>query len=204
MFRPDEEDKPFIARWNMLARILLVETSVKMVARAAMDYADFDDGSSCRPSAERLARETGYHEKTVRFAWSAMRGMGMAIRVAHGTSYRRQADEYELRIPDHWYGLPVLGPNGRKFTCLGCGKLFNPVGNCSVNELPTDKPGDDVVRFDLVKLVFCPAPRKVKGRAEDSCVMLWNKRRTAAGKPLWNKMGQERWELFRGARGDDW
>lgn len=204
MIRPDDEDKPFIARWNTLARILLIESSVKHIARAAMDYADFADGTSCRPSNERLGRETGYNERTVRTAWAVMRGMGLAIRVAHGTSYLRQADEYELQIPEHWDSLPVLGPHGRKFTCLGCGKLFNPQGNCSVNEHKDDKPGDDNVRFDLGKLCFCPAPRKSKGRDDDACIAVWNQRQTRAGSQPWNKLGQERWKNFREARGDDW
>ncbi|GIM88769.1 hypothetical protein [Paractinoplanes toevensis] len=204
MIRPDDEEKPFIARWNMLARILLVESSVKHIARAAMDYADFDDGSNCRPSNERLARETGYNERTVRFAWSALRGLGMAERVSRGTSYLRQADEYWLQIPEHWANFPILGPHGRKFTCLGCGKLFNPVGNCSVNELPTDAPGADMVRYDIAKMCFCPAPRKTKGRDDASCLAGWNQAQRKAGSPLWNQLGLERWKLFRQARADDW
>lgn len=202
--RPDDEDKPFIARWNTLARILLLETSVKMVMRSAMDYADFEDGSSCHPSNERIARETGYSERTIRFAWSVMRGLGLAERVSRGVSYMRLADEYTLTIPDHWESLPVLGPHGRKFTCLACRKLFNPVGNCTVNEVKTDKPGDDNVRFDLIKLCFCPAPRKTKGRDDEACVAAWNNQQKQNGSPVWNQLGQERWKLFREARADDW
>lgn len=204
MFAPDDEDKPFIARWNMLARILLVESSVKHVMRAAMDYANFDDGASCHPSNERLARETGYSEKTVRFAWSVMRGLGMAERVAHGVAHRRLADEYQLTIPDSWKGLPVLGPHGRKFTCLDCRKLFIPRGNCSVNEQPGDKPGDDNVRFDLGEMSFCPPPRKTRGREGTSCQAAWSERQVAAHSPPWLALGQERWRYFRQARGDDW
>lgn len=204
IFRPDDENKVFIARWNMLVRLLLVESSVKHIARSAMDYAGFEDGTSCYPSNERIARETGYNERTVRIAWSVLRGLGMAERVTQAISYKRIADEYELQIPGHWPNLPILGPHGRKFTCLGCGKLFNPQGNCTVNQLKTDKPGDDNVRFDLSKLVFCPAPRRTAGRAEDACQSKWDKRRTDSGQPTWNKMGSERWEQFREARGDDW
>lgn len=204
MFRPDDEDKPFIARWNMLARILLVETSVKLVARAAMDYADFGDGASCHPSNERLGRETGYSERTVRFAWSALRGMGMAERVGQAVSYKRIADEYVLQIPGHWESLPILGPHARKFTCLHCGKLFNPVGNCSVNELKTDSAGADAVRYDLGKMAFCPAPRRTKGREDAACLTSWNQAQKKAGSPMWNTLGQERWKGFRQARGDDW
>lgn len=204
MFRPDDEDKPFIARWNMLTRILLVESSVKLVARAAMDFADFDDGSSCFPSNDRIARETGFSDKTVRTAWAALRGMGMAYRAGRAVSYRRLADEYQLQIPEHWEGLPVLGPHIRAFTCLGCGKAFNPQGNCTVNSQPGDQPGADAVRFDLGRMVFCPAPRKTAGRSVDACKTVWSKERIDAGEQPWNQLGQERWELFRQARGDDW
>ncbi|HWB34888.1 MAG TPA: hypothetical protein VHA75_02580 [Rugosimonospora sp.] len=201
MFAPDDEGKPFIARWNMLVRILLVESSVKHVARAAMDYADFDDGSSCHPSNERLARETGLNERTVRFAWAAMRGMGMAERVAHGVAYQRLADEYQLTVPDSWRGLPTLGPFGQKFTCLGCGKRFNPQGNCAVSEYPDDKP--DTIRFNLARMCFCPAPRKTNGRDGTSCQTVWNQRQAASGAQPWGPH-QDKWKLFREARGDDW
>jgi hypothetical protein len=197
MFAPDDEDKPFIARWNMLVRILLVESSVKHIARAAMDYADFGDGSSCHPSNERLARETGYGDKTVRLAWSAMRGMGMAVRVSRGVSYQRIADEYELQIPDNWRTMPILGPHGRKFTCPACGKLFNPKGNCTVYK-------DDEVRFDVAELTFCAPPRKTAGRAEPSCLAVWNKRQAASGSQPFHKTGQDVWKRFQEARGDDW
>jgi hypothetical protein len=202
--RPDDEAKPFIVRWNTLCRILLVESSVKLVARSAVDFANFDNGSSCHPSNERIARETGYSEKAVRFAWSAMRGMGMAERVGNAVSYRRIADEYCLLIPSDWETLPVLGPYARKFTCLGCGKLFIPQGNCSVNAEKSDPKGGDAVRFDLSRLCFCAPPRAKEGRSGDRCVTVWNKRRVDAGQPTWGQMSQDRWDLFREARGDDW
>lgn len=204
MHAPDDEDKPFIARWNMLTRILLVESSVKLVARSAMDYADFYDGSSCHPSNERIGRETGYNEKTVRLAWQVMRGIGMAERVGHGVAHLRLADEYQLCIPDHWQSLPLLGPRGRKFNCLHCHKLFAPQGNCSVNAEPGDAPGGEKVRFDLSRMCFCPPPRKTKGREQPACLDLWNQSQAAAGGMTWYQLGEERWKLFRQARGDDW
>jgi hypothetical protein len=190
MFRPDDEDRPFIARWNMLARILLVESSVKLVARAAMDYADFDDGSSCHPSNERIARETGYNEKTVRLAWSAMRGMGMAVRVSRGVSYLRMADEYQLQIPDDWATLPILGPHARKFTCVYCRKVFNPKANCTVSK-------DDEVRFNVAELSFCAPPRKKVGRAEPYCLDEWNDAEIRAGRRPFFKLGSDVWKRFR-------
>lgn len=204
MFAPDDEDKPFIARWNMLTRILLVESSVKHVARAAMDFADFNDGSSCFPSNERIARETGFNEKTVRSAWSVMRGLGMAVRVTEAVSWRGLADEYQLQIPDGWRGLPILGPHARKFNCLACGRAFNPQGNCSVNAEPGDKSGADMVRFNLGRMTFCPAPRKTRGRGEPDCVSVWSRQQVNAGGKPWGQLGQERWELLWKARNDEW
>lgn len=197
MFRPDDEDKPFIARWNLFARILLVDTSIKLVARAAMDYADFDDGSSCHPSNERLARETGLNERTVRNAWAVMRGINMACRVGLANPHRRLADEYELQIPPNWERMPVLGPHGQKFTCPGCGKLFNPQGVCEVEP-------DGTVGYLLWKSTFCPAPRANKGRDGVSCLKVWNERRQKQGRKIWRDLGGDAWAVFREARGDDW
>lgn len=202
---PDDDSKPFIARFNALVRILLVEASVKGVARAVMaDYADFNDGSNCYPSNERLARETGYSERTIRFAWSVMRGLGMAERVGFAVPHRGRADDYTLRIPTGWRTFAILGPNGRKFHCVYCSRVFNPQGNCSVNSQPGDKPGADIVRWDLVRMVFCPEPRKVKGRQEPSCFQEWTKERRRAGAPTWDKLGADCWDLFREARADEW
>lgn len=197
MFRPDDESKPFIARWNMLARILLVETSVKMVARSAMDYADFEDGSSCYPSNERIARETGYNERTVRTAWAALRALRMAVRVSHGSAYARMADEYQLQIPDDWASFPILGPHGRKFTCVGCGKVFNPKSNCSVYK-------DDVIKYNVAELTFCAPPRSKKGRDAPDCLTEWNLRQVKSGEKRFHDRGSDVWKLFQQARSDDW
>lgn len=195
--RPDDPDKPFIVRWNTLARILLVDTSIKYVARAAMDFADYETGASCFPSNERIARETGYSEPTIRNAWKVMRGIGMAERVAFGVAHRRLADEYQLLIPGDWEMLPTLGPHGRKFTCVGCGKLFNPQGTCVVRD-------DGTVAFELSRMCFCAPPRAVKGRSEVSCLGGWSERQVQAGERPWTELGGDRWKAFRQARGDDW
>ncbi|GAA4928620.1 hypothetical protein GCM10023224_04840 [Streptomonospora halophila] len=197
MIRPDDETKPFVGRWNSLIRILLVESSVKHVARAAMDYANLYDGTSCHPSNERLARETGYNERTVRKAWAAMRGMGLAERVSHGVAHRRLSDEYQLVIPESWQSLPVLGPSGAKFTCVHCEKAFNPTGNCKVHP-------DGRVTFDLIPMVFCPEPRQRKGREEPWCATEWDGQRRASGETPWSQLGQERWKVFHLARGEEW
>lgn len=197
MIRPDDEEKPFVARWNTLVRSLLVESSVKLVARTAMDYADLYDGSSCRPSNERLARETGYSERTVRTAWATLRGLEMAERISYAVAHEHKADEYILAIPDNWSNLPLLGPRGRKFTCLNCEKLINPQGNCSVSE-------DETVRFNVRMFVFCPQPRKSKGRDDAWCFERWQAGRRHAGKRLWGDLGADVWKMFRVSRGDDW
>lgn len=196
--RPDDEDKPFIARWNALSRILLVEASVKLVARAAMDYAGFEDGSNCHPSNERIARETGYSERTVRTAWGVLRGLGMAEREEFAIAHERKADKYQLTIPDNWAHLPILGPSGRKFTCLSCNKRINPKGNCSLE-------ADERVTFNVREYVFCPAPRKTRGREEAWCYDVWNQRMKAISSPTWNERDNKGvWALFRRSRGDDW
>jgi hypothetical protein len=197
LFRPDDEEKPFIRRWNQLVKILLVESSVKHVARAAMDYANFADGSSCRPSNERLARETGYNERTVRNAWAAMRALGMADRVVRGTSYSGQADEYELAIPDGWEFLPVLGPHGRQFTCQWCGKLINPKGNCTVR-------ADGCIYYDVAEFVFCPPPRAKEGRPGPACLDEFNLKQQSQAKSSFHKLGNDVWSYFKKARSDEW
>lgn len=199
MIRPDDEDLPFVARWNALIRSLLIEPSVKLVARTAADYADFTDGSSCHPGNARLMRDTGYSDKTIRTAWATLRGMGLAVRVAVGNPAEGEADEYVLQIPDDWKRKPLLGPRGKAFRCLYCHKRFNPQPNSRVNEFKTDRSGDDAVRFKVFEFTFCPTPRKSAG-----CYELWTKARAEAGETPWPELGQKVWELFRESRGDDW
>lgn len=197
MIRPDDEDKPFVARWNSLIRSLLVESSVKLVARTAMDYADLYDGTGCHPSNERLARETGYSERTVRTAWGTLRGLDLADRVSRGVAHKREADEYDLIIPDGWVNLPLLGPRSRKFTCLNCGKVFIPQGNSELHK-------DGGVRFNVRLFVFCPPPRATKGREEEHCFKVWDHDRRHAGDQTWAQLGKDVWKLFQQARGDSW
>ncbi|GGM27779.1 hypothetical protein GCM10011608_10730 [Micromonospora sonchi] len=197
---PDDEDKPFIARWNVLVRILLVESSVKAVARSAMDFADFDDGSSCHPSNERIERETGLSERTVRTAWQVLRGLGMAERVGFGSPHRKLADEYQLVIPPWWQNLPIYGPHVRKFTCLYCQKLITPQGNCTV-KVDGDR---QKVSFEVHRMAFCPTPRATKGRVALDCLTEWNESQRQRGDPVWHEFGDDRWKLFRQARADEW
>lgn len=212
--RPDDEEKQFAPRWNLLTRILLVEPSVKLVARLAMDYADFDDGSSCYPSIERLTRESGLSDRTVRNGWAVLRGLGMAVRVSRGGSFRGAADEYQLEIPDGWESMPVLGPNRRKFTCPGCGNLFNPDAHSVLTDRSKDKTkpdgaprakAGDTVGWNVGRLTFCswPSERGTKGSAE--CLGSWDDRRRKSGDETWTKLGSDgKWSIFREARNDPW
>lgn len=192
MARPDD-DRPFPARWHHLVRLLLVDPSVKHVAHAAVDHADFVDGSECRPGNERLVRETGYSRKTVGVAWSVLQALGMAEQVTWHVSYKKQADEYDLAIPLDWESRPVLGPSGRKFTCQYCGKLFNPPGCCTVK-------ADGQIGWPLYRMVFCPAPRATAG-----CFQKWNQRQVVRGSAVWQDLAlEDKWKMFRLARNDDW
>jgi hypothetical protein len=193
--RPDDTAKPFAVRWNIFVRILLVESSVKLVARTAMDYADFDTGSSCHPSNQRLVRETCLGERTIRTAWGVLRGLGMAERIECAVAYAGQADNYRLVIPETWEAMPILGPHGRKFTCLNCGKLINPQGHSNLGK-------DGRVRCDVRLFAFCPAPRSGDG---PSCAQEWDDGRASAGERDWSRLdSDEIWKLFRLSRGDDW
>ncbi len=194
MIRPDDDTAPFVSRWNTLIRVLLVESSVKLVARTAMDYADFNTGANCHPSNDRLARDTGYSERTIRDAWSVLRGLDLAERVATAVAHARLADEYQLVIPGDWRGLPTIGPRGRKFTCLGCGKGFNPAAHQAKR-----KP-DGQVRFDVSRFCFCAAAR---GEHTSHCLRLWDLQRKQRGEKPWRDTA-DKWALFRQARGDDW
>lgn len=203
LFRLDDEDIPFIRRWNALARVLLVESSVKLVARLAMDYADFEDGTSCHPSIDRMARETGMSDRTVRNAWAVMRGTGLAERVSRGGSYHGMADEYHLQIPPHWQSLPILGPHMRKFTCPGCGKVFNPAGHSNLSKR-ADERGKDVVRFVVGKLTFCSWPNETGNKGSSACRQQWDAKQRKAGKKVWADLGDDVWKVFHEARADPW
>lgn len=214
--RPDDEDVQFAPRWNLLVRILLVEPSVKLVARTAMDHADFSDGSSCFPSIERMTRETGLSDRTVRNGWAVMRGLGMAVRVSRGSSYRGAADEYQLEIPDSWQSIPILGPHCKKFKCPGCGNLFNPDAHSILADrtkdktLPDGKPrpkaGDDVA-WIIGRLTFCSWPSTTKGgtKGNRDCRNAFDRKQRAEGAKLWDELDKEgKWRLFEHARDDPW
>jgi hypothetical protein len=203
MTRPDDEDKPFVVRWNAFVRVLLVDPSVKLVARTAMDHADNDDGTDVFISNERMARVTGYNEKTIRTAWATMRAFGMAVRTSTGgvtITGVRKADVHDLVIPKLWYLKPILGPHEGRFHCIQCGKVFNP-STSSLELIEDEKTGALVAKWNVYKLTMCPPPREKKGRPGDSCFKTWQER---SDRP-WSQLGNEGvWKLFEEARGDAW
>lgn len=203
MIRPDDEDRPFISRWNSLFRILLVESSVKLVARTACDFANFYDmgdkeaGGGAFPGNELLARETGLSERTVRTAWATIRGLNCAERVKTASfdpiRGKRTADEYQLVIPNGWKSYPVLGPKRGKFRCMHCDRLLTPQANSTAHT-------DGSVTFNVQRFIFCPPPRdKGKGKG---CFVDWTAFRRREGLDPWSKM--DVWKLFRLSRGEDW
>lgn len=213
MFRPDDEDKPFIRRWNQLTRILLVESSVKLVARAAMDFADFDDGSNCYPSIERLVRETGLSDRTVRNGWAVLRGLGMAERESYGNSFHGAAAVYQLQIPDSWQNMPTYGPHMRKFTCIGCGKAFTPDAHSILSDRTSDKTlpkgtprkeAGDAVAWVIGRLTFCSWPSTSGRTGNAKCREAWDLRRRREGEKDWNHIDDGKWEFFYQARNDPW
>src|ERR1022692_898211 len=127
MVTPDDEERPFVARWNILVAALIVEPSIKLVARTAVDYG-IADGAGIFPGNKRLARQTGLDERTIRQAWKFLRAQGMArlVRESSWSGDRRTADSYLLEIPAGWRNLPMLGPRAGQFGCQQCGRLFNP------------------------------------------------------------------------------
>jgi hypothetical protein len=200
----------FVRRWNVLVAALLVEPSVKLVAYQAGQYG-LADGLEIFPGNERLSRETGLCEKTVREAWHYLRGLKMAVRDSR-SKYNgrfRTADEYQLAIPEHWDGYAILGPSSRRFTCQYCGSLFNPPACAGFltdakGAYVLDRDGNRDVRWYLHKAAFCPAPRPPRklpnGRRparQRTCFERW---RAEGGK--WGD--DDSWDVFRKARDDPW
>ncbi|MCW2901783.1 MAG: hypothetical protein JWO67_4048 [Streptosporangiaceae bacterium] len=199
MIRPDDEGKPFVARWNSFIRVLLVEPSVKGVARAAMDHADFDYGTGVYAGNERLARVTGYSERAVRMAWAAMRSLGMAERVGYGSRNGGKADKYDLLIPSNWGNLPILGPHEGRFQCAHCNRAFNPSTSALVLH------DDGGCGWRVKEMVFCPPPKRRKdGPVPESCCSAWEREQKRDGNRSWEQLGGDVWKVFRQARNDEW
>jgi len=196
-FLPNGNPAPFIARWDTLVNALIVEPSVKLVARTAAGYGIYD-GTGIYPGNERLARQTSLSTECIRSAWKVLRAADMAVRDCRSqwNGDYRTADMYTLEIPGDWRNLPVLGPSFGKFTCQQCGKVFNPQPGTVLRP-------DGTVGFRLPRMVFCPAPRTPRLRPNGtrpkrpaSCFALWQKERRGKG--------DVSWEMFSQARHDDW
>lgn len=59
-------------------------TALVVIAAARARYADHRTGRNCRPTNERLARDTGYTVRTVQRADEALRLLGVATEVLRG------------------------------------------------------------------------------------------------------------------------
>lgn len=195
MPRPDDETKSFQARWNTLVRVLLVESSVKLVARTAMDFADWDNGEGVFIGNLRMAVATTQSDKTVRTAWATLRALGMAHRVERGSSTKIKSDRYNLAIPPQWQAYAITGPHEQKFVCLHCQKKFLPPPVCVLT-------GNDRAAWRLSEACFCPPPRKRKGHPTPiACITAWEREE----RTRWSDLDDEdAWKLFRQARSDDW
>jgi len=201
---PSGEPAPFIARWNTLVKALIVEPSVKLVARTAVDYGIYD-GTGIYPGNERLARQTGYDARTISHAWAVLRALGMAQRdgFSHWTATRRTADMYALEIPDDWRFKPIYGPKFGRFHCEHCGRAFNPRPGTHVRK-------DGTIGFYLRNMTFCADPGRPKRTAAEKarktrlkpvpqgCFEAWG------GSTRWIQLGDDAWKLFQAARSDDW
>ena len=200
---PDDDmggERTFRSRFNQLVDILLVESSVKLVARTAADAANLRTGKGVYLGNPRMARKTGLSERTVQTAWGVLRGLNMAECVdesrydhEHG---KRLADEYNLHVPPDWQDLPVLGPHEDRFCCMHCGKVFNPRSH----NVYDDKTG--TVAFNVTEFCFCAKPRRKNGTVTASCLDKWNHAHRANGLP-WGT-NDRAWEMFRRARDDEW
>jgi rubredoxin len=189
----------FVVRWNKLVDAWIVESSVKLLARTAVDYG-VHDGQEIYPGNEQLSRKTGLSTVTIGKAWKILQASKMAeLDVASmWTGKWRTANVYSLMIPGDWENLPIYGPNCKRFTCQHCGHLFNP------------QPGTDVgknggVGYYIARMVFCPDPGRPKRQHGEAgprkpfppgCAALWQK---GAGKDT-----KITWEMFRKARDDEW
>lgn len=198
---PDDDrdgTRTFRSRFNQLVDILLVESSVKLVARTAADSADLYEGTGVWLGDPRMARKTGLSERTVQTAWGVLRALGLAERVSESriVGGKRRADEYDLRIPGDWRSLPVLGPSEGRFHCLACRKVFNP----RAHSIYDPKAGK--VMWRVTEFCFCPKPRR-RTAGRRTCLETWNDAHRREGLP-WGRDHDRVWAMFEEARGDGW
>lgn len=94
--------QPWRLRWEQAFRSADLLLPVKATVMILVTYGDLD-GNNIRPSVERLSRDTGKDERTVRRHIDAAEAAGWLVK-AHPNRKgigRSQAQTYRLEIPDH-------------------------------------------------------------------------------------------------------
>lgn len=79
-------------------------TALVLIAAARARYADHRTGRNCRPTNERLARDTGYTVRTVQRADEALRLLGVATEVLRGRQRTRAERFASWRVGDRARG----------------------------------------------------------------------------------------------------
>ncbi|OBJ84740.1 hypothetical protein [Mycobacterium asiaticum] len=74
------------------------------IAAARARYADRTSGRNCRPTTERLARDTGYDVRTVQRAAEALRLLGVATEILRGRQRTRAERFASWRLGDRARG----------------------------------------------------------------------------------------------------
>lgn len=97
--------------WINTWRYVIVQPSVKAVGLAAATYAN-KDGTSVRPGVQRLMAVTGYSNRAVVDALTALRWLGFLWRYKPGvrTPEGGRADEYWLVLPRDLSHVPMADP----------------------------------------------------------------------------------------------
>lgn len=100
--------QPWRLRWEQSFRSADLLLPVKATVMILVTYGDLD-GNNIRPSIERLSRDTGKDERTVRRHIDAAEAAGWLVK-AHPNRKgigRSQAQTYRLEIPNHRASVPT-------------------------------------------------------------------------------------------------
>lgn len=96
--RYDTDARPHMGA-NQLSR-----TALLRIAEARAHYADHRTGRSCRPSNQRLAKDTGYDTRTIKRANTVLRLLGVATEVLRGRQRTRAERFASWRVGDRGRG----------------------------------------------------------------------------------------------------
>lgn len=96
--------------WERVVRRVQMHSTTKFLALVMATYAD-PDGSRIRPGVERLALVMCVSEKTVKRAFSDLRGLGLVERTKQGNRHAGLADTYRLTVPSTVLNEPMLDPD---------------------------------------------------------------------------------------------